>query len=373
MSWQWIPAQIDVFFGKDAGLDSYDDWTFDYRPGYFEGRDNDAGLYLIANETYDQRHRTADSVLSSTNNWMIVSDPVVCFKVSAFTSADTLIEEDTFYPANVTSGLIAAQQYVGQVQTIYGGKPVYYCTQNGGLRLFYSISEGTYIVAEGTPEICTEPIYSLNTLSGGINGDHFWKGGVPHLDTLVTEPMNFYLDGASQQYIDDAGEGYTERYSMLPYLDYYKYSSPSNISAFDEWPAGEYTNERTGKVKVVGVKCYKGNDDSIWKGYKIGTQSEIWVSNSWGGAANCLRYTNSDEYGNCWITDHNRLRHEPYFVYQNSLSTLPDSFTLERFKWDELSGAYAHEESADIDLARGPYQLLSSESSVLMGEVSQWR
>ena len=371
MSWQWVPAQLDVFVGKDSGQRSWEDWD-DYRPGYFVGKSSDAGFYLVANDTYDQRYNRANSVLSSTNNWMIVSDPIVSFKVSAFTSADAFIGESTFYPSNAATGS-TIYQYSGQAQTVYGGKPIYYCTRNGSKRLFYSISEGTYIIIDGIPEICTEPIYSLNTLSGGISGDHFWEGAGPNLDTFVTSPITFSLAGASQQYMDTEGEDYIAYYLALPYLDYYKYSSPASISALDEWPAGEYTNANTGEVKIVGMKCYKGDDGSVWRGYSVGKRSENWRSNSWGGAANRLRYTNSDEYGDCWLTVHNATRHDPYFVYQNSLSTLPNSFTLERFEWDELSGAYVHQENKDIDLELGPYQMLSSESYVLMGEVSQWR
>lgn len=378
MSWQWIPAQIDAYVGANA-LDHNTDGLYDFRPGYFVGQNYDEGLYLVYNAVYNERYNRADSVISSTNNWLLVSNPNIGFSVSAFTSADVLVDEFKMYVGRVGQETTIAQNYEDQFLTVYAGKPVYY---GDSYSMFYSYSEGGYIIQRNDyRNICTEPVYSTNTLSGGISGEYFWKSSITDFDSGAgvyydeVSPIPFEVAGAVEQYKKNWGSDYIDHFKVLPYLDYYQYSSPSDISALDEWPAGEYTNVYTGEKKVVGTKCYKGSDNSVWKGHRLGrsgNSGEYWMSDEWGGYSKRMRYfTNDPEFGNCWATVGGSK--DPFFVYPNSLSVLPNTFTLQRWEWDADLSTHQHVTSADITLQRGPYQLLSSDNTILMGEFSQWR
>lgn len=374
MSWQWIPAEITPVVGANA-LNSY---TYNYeqfRPGYFIGKDKDKDLYLVALDTYYPNYNEAYSVISSMNNWIMVSDPNLCFKVSAYTSADVFKGETTVAQGGIGAG---SQPYVNQDnQHTYFGKPSY---NGGGLILQYSVSEGAYIIYDSAyRDINCEPVYSTNQLSGGLSGDHFWKSNVTDLDIYSgvdygsVEGIRFNLAGAKDRVeAGDWGDDYTKYYIALPYLDYYKYSSPSEISAYDEYPAGEYTNPRTGETKTVGIKTYKGDDNSIWKGFRLNSTSN-WNPPYYESVEHGrITYTkNTTDWGNAWVSPGGNKA--PKYVYPNALSALPDSFTLKYFEYDEELSAYSEVLSASIQMAKGPYQILSSDSSILMGEFSQWR
>lgn len=373
MSWQWIPAEISPVVGGSS-MQSYN-YNYDqYKPGYYIGKNKDTGLFLVPLNNYYPRYNEADSVISSTNNWIMVTDPNLCFQVSAYTSADVLKGEYQL----TQSDSAGSQPYVNQtIQNTYFGKPVYH---GAGVHLQYSISENAYIIYDTAYRgICCEPVYSTNQLSGGLSGDYFWKSNVTDLDIYSgvnygsVSPIRFNLAGAYSQITEGGWDpDYTHYWLLLPYLDYFKYSSPAELSAYDEHPAGEYTNPRTGETKTVGIKTYKGDDNSIWKGFNLKSTSS-WDRPYYESALHGkISYTkNTSDWGDAWVTPNGNK--QPKYVYPNALSALPDHFTLKYFEYDEELSAYSEVLSNSIEMAKGPYQLLSSDSSVLMGEFSQWR
>lgn len=375
MSWQWVPAQIDAIPTYSAS-ESAGDALKQYKPGYYVGKDRDNG-YILATFDLISRWYGDQTNLSSKNGWIITDNPNISFSCSAYTSADTLLNEWIMgiqYNNSTINSL-----YNDSIQRIYYGKLVF----SGNSRwLHFSKSQDRYIIrSPGYNEnAISEPVYSTDSLSGGLSGDYFWSGS-QNLDfsSGYNGPINFTLDGAVEQY-KSGNPDYVDHILIEPHLNYYTYSSPNELTAYDEVPAGEYTNPATGDKIIVGTKCFKGSDNSIWRGHSVGRNTssnysrEYWESDEWGGYGKRLRYyLNDSEYGNCWGTVHNASTHQPFFVYPNALSALPNSFDLQRYEWNADLSAYEHITSADISLELGPYQMLSSASTILMGDYAQWR
>lgn len=374
MSWQWIPAQIDAIPTTNAYEDSLDSLT-QYRPGYYVGKDRDNGFVLTTLGLMSRWYGDQTN-LSSGNGWIITDNPNISFSCSSYTSADTLL--DSWTMSIQDGGSTITHIYNSSIQRVYYGKLVF---NGSSYWLYYSKSQNRYIIRKPNYNEMTisEPVYSTDSLSGGISGDYFWSGPTDlDFTTSYTSqgPIGFALEGAKDQYKNNAGQDYIDHILIEPHLNYYTYSSPASLTAYDEVPAGEYTNPTTGDKKIVGTKCFKGSDNSVWRGHGVGRgrNYEYWESEEWGGYGNRLRYyLNDSQYGNCWGTVHNASSHQPYFVYPNALSVLPDSFDLQRYEWNTETSAYEHITSADISLELGPYQMLSSDGTIVMGDYAQWR
>lgn len=363
MSFQWVPAQLDV---EQRSASDSSSLANGWRAGYYVGKGRDEGLYIVNARGYTNM---GSSNYGSSPVWIVTEYPFGRFSVSAYTSADTVAE--SFYMTySGATGTYSASDRNLERQQIYFGKPVYY---GSSYALQYSPTENGYIIIDGyTDDRLSEPCYSTNVLSGGISGDHFWKSSATelHLDTgtgRYSSPVYFYLAGAEDEYKNNRSD-YISYFYLEAKPDYYRYTSPSATSADDERPAGEYTNPDSGKKITIGIKCYKGDDNSVWRGFDLCSNSPYYDCVDHGK----LRwYTNTDNWGDCWHTVAGA--HAPLWVYQTSNKDLPDSFTLQYNSWNEDLSAYQVCSQYNIQMELGPYQLLTADSTVLMGEVSEWR
>lgn len=361
MSFQWIPAQIDIE-SRPNGTDS-DSFYTGFKPGYYLGKETDNGYYII--NTYGYSNFGYNP--SEQEAWVMTRYPFHRFLVSAFTSADDAV--DSFYMTpNVTNG-VGMSIRDSSNQYTYFGKPVYY---GGGYCLKYSPSEGKYIIVAASDEKpFTEPTYSTNVLSGGLSGDYFWKGTVDELylnSGTTYSNVTFSLTGASDEY-KSYNDDYIDHFTLESKVDCFKCTTPASLSARTQRPAGEYTNEETGEKRIVGSKSYMGGDGSLWYGHSLSGrfQPPYWESLMHGR----ITYrANTTYWGNAWVGSESQTE---LYVYPNAQNPLPNSFTLRRYKWNVETSTYDEIVSAAIAMEKGPYYLLSSESTILMGECSQWR
>ena len=357
MSWQWVPAQLDAEY-RDP-IDPFYNRYNGFRPGYYVGLSAEAGLYMVNGSGY------ANLPSSMSGDWIITNKPFPQFTASAMTSADEVVGTYTFAFNNNSEA--------EWTQVVYFGKPVY---SGYDYVMKYSPSENVYIIVDADKR-CVEPIYSTDLLSGGISGDWFWKSGAQRI-RMGTGPVTFNLAGAQDRYKEWEGEDYIDHFIVSSDFEYYAYSSPSAISAYDEYPAGEYTNNKTGEQITVGTKTYKGTNpfggESFWKGHQLkstrtGSRAPYYQSAIYGQ----IRYFSDDSrWGPCWRTPGSKP--SPVYVYNDgALSALPPSFTLSYYEWNDELTAYQAVTSNDIDMELGPYQLVSADNTILMGEVSIWR
>lgn len=352
MSWQWIPAELDVNPHNSGSEPTLTETINGWRPGYYIGEGNDDGYYIVNAAGY-RNFGTSDP------NWIVTTYPYQQFSVSACTSADSVVSE-------------FIMDFNAENQMFYFGKPVYY---GNNYVLKYSPTNGSYVImTRDYSSVRSEPVYSVNVLSGGLSGDHYWIGNVTDLDLDVGTrygPITFALIGAVDQY-KDSNPSYIAHFLLESKINYYKYIDNSG----DQLPAGKYEHSETGETITVGSQTYAGDDGSIWIGHhlsstEIGTMDSPYFQSNHGR----LYYAESTEYwGNCWKT--NAAAEAPVFIYRTSQSDpskLPNSFTLSYYVWDSDLSTYKINSDGNITLTLGPYQLLSVESSIMMGEVSQWR
>lgn len=360
MSWQWIPAQLEI---RGATPNSQPgNYYAGYKPGYYIGKGRDEGKYLVNAYGYSGfGYGPTDK-----DAWIIVSDVCPRFAVSAYTSSDALADSFHFVWGNGNRGNSQSSREERE-QEIYFGKPKY-VSDSSSFCLKYSPTEGRYIIVErglNHANDYLEPIYSTNVLSGGLSGDYYWKADAAVTDLQIDTPtITFSLTGATTDYM--ASEDYIDHFTISSDMDFYSYNVSCATSADDERPAGLYTNKNGDEIEV-GIRTYKSDDGAIWRAHDL-CSNPHYDSFEHGRLAFTL---STEDWGDCWVTS--TRAEEPKYVYQSSLSSLPDTFVLEYYEYDSEASAYVAVPSCDLTMVKGPYQLLSVANSITMGEYSQWR
>ena len=371
MSWQWIPAQLQETIGSDslvAGTQTALDWF----PGYYVGKDKDDGMMIckVSNERYPP--------IQSSNKWILTDYPHICLSATAYNENGDEEWTKTFYI--IEPGVTIPISLTDDEQLYYAGKYVFFA---GSYILQYSITENGYIIwntahsgyrgndsASGTKTVPSEPVYSFDTMSGKVLGDYYWKSNVEQFG-FHTQTTTFTLAGAVDRYKEQFDtNAITQIVVGVDFSHFWLYSSPSQFSSQETPPVGEYTNAVTGEKYLVGLASFLGSDNSVWTMNNYGLTSEYWMSEQHNGYSGRLYKPRNANY---WGTAHSSRR--PYYVCNTDLSSLygQTSLTLQNQEYNSTTGAYEHIVSGDITLTQGPMQLVSSDSTILMGEVSMWR
>ena len=369
MSWKWIPAQLTNTLGDDTS--SHNSTGLDktkFRPGYYIGVDDDYEKVLV----------NVNNTEISSNKWIVMKYPWIKLKVTEVMNDGT---ESTFDMtlSGETGNITTSNMRNPEGISVYGGKYVFKGIDSN-VTLSYSLTQNSYIIHNRyeAAKYGMEPAYSVDEATGKAKGEYFWKpgGSLTDINWDTNFPITFNLSGNVNAFDDD--DTYIDHYVVDLSPDYYHYSS--SFASQETPPAGEYVNSVTGEKTYVGVKCFLGDDGSIWKARRLGR-----VRESGSGLSNSYENWYSDEHGgkNCylgyipnshtWATAHSSR--QPYYTcsYQGNSLVDANSVNLIYYEWDPDAGQYVTDSSKNLTLTKGPMQTYSEPIKILMGDYSQWR
>ena len=377
MAWKWIPGQITATVGDTDQTHqnaSHPEEDF-YMPGYYVGTDADEGRVLVY----------VDDESISRNHWVILEYPTLKLKVTEHWHDGT--ENEFEMTVAVGDGTIqTSDESDPEGPVTYGGKYRFISTSGGNtnLVLSYSLTQGTYIICNqysaDAMRYGYEPAYSVNELTGGVKGEYFWKpaGDLQDINWDTEFPITFNLAGNVEELTEQSN--YRESYTIDLSENYFAYSTTGTNADLEVPPAGEYTNSKTQEKIYVGLKAFKGSDNSLWVAANLGktrtsgsglsSGSEKWYSSSHGGVKKYLGYIPNDQI---WRTAHDSK--EPYYESSGHENTLAEvsSLTLAYFEWNEDQQTYVADPSKNLTLQKGPMANMPTDTKILMGDYSQWR
>ena len=348
--WIYIPAKVET-------LNQDND---DLKCGYLLGSGNDAGYIALK----------GISGCQSDTGWFIGArhSAYPYFAASAMSGSEVL-EEGIF-----------TREYNNDT---YCGEPVYHSSNMSyGGSLFKSFTQNAYIIQYEKKEPC----YSVDTLSGGTSGDHFWNTGKQDIgmnwyadwgEDARPLPFDATLAGGVDAYRADWGD-VIDHYHLQPKLDRWIHDPNEG----DQAPAGKYINPDDESEIILGKQTFKivspsGRKGEVWIGYRLNRTSndQAYYSPDNGITKLRHRYNFRNTYGEGWyIGSNNSSSTSDYYTYTNGSSAIDvKSFTAEYYHYNKETSGFQHIASGDLGFELGPYVLETEDYNIKMGEVSLWR